>query len=91
MSPALPTVGETLTGFSAYAWFAMWTRSEVSRPIQMKISADVGALMQDPAIVERLKSLGMEAVGGTADELRLFVTQELEKWSVLPPNVREQD
>lgn len=72
-SPALPTVGETLTGFSAYAWFAMWTRSEVPAPIQAKISADVGALMKDPAIVERLKSLGMEAVGGTADELRLFV------------------
>jgi tripartite-type tricarboxylate transporter receptor subunit TctC len=90
-SPALPTVGETLTGFSAYSWFAMWARSEVPAPIRAKISADVGALMKDPAIVERLRSLGMEAVGGTADELRLFVTQELEKWSVLPPNVREQD
>ena len=65
-SPGLPTVGETLSGFSAYSWFAMWVRSAVPDAIRAQISDDVGAIMKEGSIVNRLTSLGMEAVGSGA-------------------------
>jgi tripartite-type tricarboxylate transporter receptor subunit TctC len=89
-SPRLPTIGETINGFSAYAWFAMWTRAEVPAPIRAQIATDVAAAMQETDIVDRLKGLGMEAIGSTPDELRAFHLKEQAKWATLPLSIREQ-
>lgn len=89
-SPQLPTVGESLPGFSAYAWFAMWTRTEVPSAIRARIAADVAAAMKDNDVVMRLKGLGMTPIGSTPDELRSFHATEQAKWATLPESIRDQ-
>lgn len=89
-TPNLPTVGETLSGFSAYGWFGMWTRAEVPAPVRAQIAADVAAAMKELDVVTRLKTLGMDAVGSTPDELRTHLDKEQAKWATLPASVRDQ-
>jgi tripartite-type tricarboxylate transporter receptor subunit TctC len=89
-SPLLPTVGEALSGFSAYAWFAMWTRAEVPSKIRSQIAADVASVMTESDVIDRLKGLGMQPIGGTPDGLRAFRAQEEAKWATLPLSIREQ-
>jgi tripartite-type tricarboxylate transporter receptor subunit TctC len=87
-TPQLPTVGETLPGFSAYAWFAMWARSEVPEEIRAQVASDVAAVMKGSEIVKRLNGIGMESVGSSPDELSQFYIREQEKWAELPLSVR---
>ena len=86
-TPQLPTIGETLPGFSAYSWFAMWTRSEVPEAIRAKVANDVKTVMKSAAILNRLNSVGMEAVGSSPEELSRFHNREREKWADLPASV----
>jgi tripartite-type tricarboxylate transporter receptor subunit TctC len=90
LTPHLPTVGETLEGFSAYSWFAMWTRTEVPASIRSQLAAEITALMKEPDVVERVQGVGMTAVGSSPEELRAFHANEQAKWAGLPPHLLGQ-
>lgn len=86
-TPHLPTVGETIPGFAAFSWFAMWTRAEVPTAVRALIWRDVSAFMKLPAIVQRVGANGMTAVGSTPEELRAHLNTEQKKWAGLPAAV----
>ena len=65
--------------------FGSWKTSSisqlwVSRPIVMKLHQEVVALLQQPAIRERLLAEGAEPVGNTPDQFRTFIDAEIAKW-----------
>ncbi len=86
-TPHLPTVGETIPGFAAFSWFAMWTRAEVPTAVRTQIWRDVSAFMKLPATVQRVGANGMTAVGSTPEELRAHLNTEQKKWAGLPAAV----
>lgn len=86
-SPLLPTVGETLPGFAAFSWFAMWTRAEVPAAIREQIWREVSAAMKLPSTVQKVSGNGMTAIGSTPEELRMHLDTEQRKWASLPEAV----
>jgi len=89
-SPELPTVGETLKGFSAGSWWGMLLRVETPKEIQEKLNADVVALIKDPDVDQKMRNAGLDPVGSTAAEFTAFINEEVEKWLKLPEGVIEK-
>jgi tripartite-type tricarboxylate transporter receptor subunit TctC len=86
-SPDLPTIGETLPGFSAGSWWAMWVRNEVPPPVRDEITKQVRAIIAEPEVQRALLKTGLDPVGSTPAELRSFLDEEIAKLRKLPASV----
>jgi tripartite-type tricarboxylate transporter receptor subunit TctC len=89
-TPNLPTVGESVKGFTAASWWAMFVRAEVPADVRAKIAGDVTAVMADPDIKRRFVGAGLEPMGSTPPVLTAFLTSEIQKWQKLPDGIIEK-
>lgn len=80
-APDIPTVGESVPGFEATTWFAMFAPANVPRPVIDKLNAEVLRVFKLPEVQERLKNLGLEAVLSSPDELARYQAAEIIKWA----------
>ncbi len=84
LTPELPTLSESgvkeLAGFEAIAWNGVLVAGGTPRPIIDRINAAVNAAMKDPATVQRLKTAGLDTVGGTPDEFAKLIASDFAKW-----------
>jgi tripartite-type tricarboxylate transporter receptor subunit TctC len=80
-APDVPTVAETLPGFEAITWFAMFAPANTPKPVIDRLNAEVLRVFKLPEVAERLKTLGLEAVLSTPDELAKYQATEIVKWA----------
>jgi tripartite-type tricarboxylate transporter receptor subunit TctC len=78
--PDVPTIAETLPGFSSAAWFAVAAPPKTPRDIVNKISADIAEAIRSPEIRRRFDDLSAEPVGSDPDASARFVRAEAERW-----------
>jgi len=79
--PDLPTVGETVKGYEATAWFGIGMPKGTPREIIEKINAEVNRALADPAMQKRLAELGGKPTPGTPDDFGKVIASETEKWA----------
>ncbi|MCC7282656.1 MAG: tripartite tricarboxylate transporter substrate binding protein, partial [Acetobacteraceae bacterium] len=60
--PEVPTVGETLPGFEAVAWFGVQAPSRTPAPVIAKLEAAVRDACADAAVKAKLRDIGSEVV-----------------------------
>jgi tripartite-type tricarboxylate transporter receptor subunit TctC len=80
-APEIPTVAETVPGFEATTWFALFAPANTPRPVIDRLNAEVQRVYRLPEVQERLKSLGLEAVLSSPDELARYQASEITKWA----------
>ena len=80
-APDVPTVAESLPGFEATTWFAMFAPANTPKPIIDKLNAEVVRVFKLPEVTERLKTLGLDPVLSTPDELGKYQASEIVKWT----------
>ena len=80
-APEIPTVAETVPGFEATTWFALFAPANTPRPIIDRLNAEVQRVYRLPEVQERLKSLGLEAVLSSPEELTRYQASEIAKWA----------
>jgi tripartite-type tricarboxylate transporter receptor subunit TctC len=82
-SPALdvPTVGETVPGYEASAWFGLGMPKGTPKAIIDKVNAEVNRALADPKMKERLAELGGRPIPGSAEDFGKVIASEVEKWS----------
>jgi tripartite-type tricarboxylate transporter receptor subunit TctC len=78
--PDVPTIAETLPGFLSAAWYAVVAPPKTPTAIVTKVNADINEALKDPAIIEKLKKLSCDVVGGSPEQARAFMQQEVERW-----------
>jgi len=78
--PDVPTIAETLPGFESAAWFAVVAPPKTPRAVIDKINADMNEALRDPAILDRLKQLSAEPIGGTPQATAAYMREEIERW-----------
>jgi tripartite-type tricarboxylate transporter receptor subunit TctC len=78
--PDVPTIAQTLPGFLSAAWYAIVAPPKTPKAIVEKINADVNEALKDPGVVEKLKKLSAEVVGGSTQQVADFMKQEVERW-----------
>ncbi len=79
--PELPTVGETVPGYEATAWFGIGMPKGTPREIIDKVNAEVNRALADPKMRARLAELGGQPIAGTPEDFGKVIAAETEKWS----------
>lgn len=82
-APDVPTVAETIPGFDASGWFAVYVPTGTPKAIINKLNEAINRVLQSPDVRQRYAALGADVVGGSPDKLREQVQKELAKWSEL--------
>jgi tripartite-type tricarboxylate transporter receptor subunit TctC len=80
--PDLPTVGETVTGFEASAWFGLGMPKATPRAIVEKVNAAVLAGLADPKVAARITELGAAPITLPTAEFEQMIAAETAKWAV---------
>ena len=78
--PNLPTVGETVPGYEATAWFGVGMPKNTPREFIDRINAEVNRALADPKIRERLAELGGKPIAGSPEDFGKVIAAETAKW-----------
>ncbi|HEV2007123.1 MAG TPA: tripartite tricarboxylate transporter substrate binding protein [Burkholderiales bacterium] len=82
LAPELPTISESgVVGFEGSAWYGVVVPALTSRAIVARLNADILRVLQQPEILERLLSQGVEVVGSSPEDFAQFIKSEVAKWS----------
>ena len=80
-APDLPTVGATVKGYEATAWFGVGMPKNTPAEVIAKMNAEVNKALADPAIRKRLAELGGVPIAGTPAAFGKVIAAETEKWA----------
>jgi tripartite-type tricarboxylate transporter receptor subunit TctC len=95
-SPSLPDVPTFIEGgvpdFEATSWVAILAPAKTPRPVIDKLNRELNAALADPAIVEKLGTLGIVATPGTPEALSERMRADLAKYGavVKAANIRAE-
>jgi tripartite-type tricarboxylate transporter receptor subunit TctC len=79
--PDLPTIGDTVPGYEATAWFGIGMPKGTPREIIDKVNAEVNRALADPKMQARLAELGGKPIAGTPEDFGKVIAAETEKWA----------
>jgi tripartite-type tricarboxylate transporter receptor subunit TctC len=79
--PDVPTVGDTVKGYEASAWFGMGAPAKTPRPIIDKLNKEVNAILAEPAMKAKIAELGGVTLIGTPEDFGKIIASETEKWA----------
>jgi len=90
--PGVPTIGETVRGFSASSWFGIFAPAGTPLDIVAKLNAEIARVLATPAIREQLALDGAEVVPNTPDQFAAQFKLEIARWGdvVRRAGVQEQ-
>jgi tripartite-type tricarboxylate transporter receptor subunit TctC len=80
--PDVPTMRQA--GFLTYeasTWYGLYAPAGTPKEIIEKINVDFKSALDRPDIKERLAQLGIDTIASSPDDLRTYLTQEIEKWA----------
>ncbi len=80
-APDVPTVAETVPGFEATTWFAMFAPAGTPRDVVSKLNSEMQRIFKLPDVIDKLKTLGLEPWISTPEELAGFQAREITKWA----------
>ena len=78
--PDAPTVGDTVAGYEATAWFGVGMPRGVPREAVDRINLEINRILADPKMRERLAELGGLPISGTPEDFGRTIASETEKW-----------
>jgi tripartite-type tricarboxylate transporter receptor subunit TctC len=79
--PDVPTVGETVKGYEASAWFGIGAPKGTPAEIIDKLNNEVNAALRDDKMKERFATLGGTLMPGTPADFGKTIAAETEKWA----------
>lgn len=83
IAPEIPTVAETVPGFSVQSIFGIVVPGPTPRELVRRISADVVTVLRSSQMKARMAELGMETVGNTPEQFDAYIRTEIEKWATV--------
>jgi tripartite-type tricarboxylate transporter receptor subunit TctC len=78
--PDVPTVGETVKGYEASAWFGMGAPKNTPAEIIAKLNNEVNAILDEPEMKARIAELGGVSMAGSPADFANTIAAETEKW-----------
>lgn len=81
--PDLPTITETLPGYSASGWYGLLAPAAVPKPVIARLHSEAVKALRAPDVVEKLSGQGAEPVASTPEEFTAFIRSETDKWAKL--------
>ena len=80
-APDVPTVAETVPGFEATTWFAVFAPAGTPRDVVARLNSEMQRVFKLPDVQDKLRTLGLEPWLSTPEELARFQADEIVKWA----------
>lgn len=80
-APDVPTVAES--GYPEFAlvnWYAILAPAGTPPTVVARLNREIGTLMREPGVVERLSVAGLETATGSASELEALVRRDIDRY-----------
>lgn len=78
--PDVPTIAETLPGFASAAWFAVVAPPKTSPSVVAAINAGINEALHQGDVVQRLRELSAESIGGSPQAMAAYMREEVDRW-----------
>jgi tripartite-type tricarboxylate transporter receptor subunit TctC len=81
IAPNIPTVAETIPGFTVESVFGAVVPAATPRDIVHKISADMNKVLQSAEVKQRMADIGLTPIGNTPEQFDAYIRTEIPKWA----------
>jgi tripartite-type tricarboxylate transporter receptor subunit TctC len=79
--PELPTIADTLPGFEASTWFALFAPAGTPKDIVARLNSEVIKVMGRKDVQQQLLAQGYEAGTSTPEQLAALLKQDIPRWA----------
>lgn len=80
MVPGVPTVSETLPGFSGEQWVGFFAPAKTPPEIIARLNAEIVKAVNQPEVKNRFEKQSFETVGSSPAELDKWLRDQIENW-----------
>ncbi|MGH8667357.1 MAG: Bug family tripartite tricarboxylate transporter substrate binding protein [Burkholderiales bacterium] len=78
--PDVPDVSETVPGYEASHWYAMWGPKNLPKAIVMRWNSAIAKLLATPEAQARFKNEGLAIAAGPPEQFAKLNRETIEKW-----------
>lgn len=86
-SPSLkdvPTMAEAgVKGAEISQWFGIFGPANMPKDVVAKLNGEIGAILQSPEVVERIRSQDGSIIGGSSEAFAAFLKEDTLRWAQL--------
>ena len=79
--PDVPAIAETVPGFSAELWYALFAPANTPADIIHRLNRDISTILAQTEIKEKLSDQGVDALTGTPQDMVKLIAADLDKWA----------
>lgn len=82
MLPDVPTMSEAgVSSYESTGWFGIVAPASTPTAIVNRLNAEIVAALNDPAIQNTMRGMGVEPNPSKPDEFELYIKSEIQKWN----------
>ena len=82
--PNVPTLNESgVKGYDVVAWNGMAVPAKTPKAIIDRLNKEINLALKDPEVRAKFQSVGIDPKGGTPEELKSLLANEITKWKKL--------
>ena len=81
VAPEVPPVGDTVTGYDADFWVALFTPAGTAKDVVTKLHSTLVKALAEPDVRERFAAQGAEVVGASPEQLSAALKNDVTKWA----------
>ncbi|MDO8981674.1 MAG: tripartite tricarboxylate transporter substrate binding protein [Afipia sp.] len=78
--PDVPTVGDSVKGYEASAWFGMGAPAKTPKPIIDKLNKEINAILAEPEMKKKIADMGGITLTGSPEDFGKIIASETDKW-----------
>jgi tripartite-type tricarboxylate transporter receptor subunit TctC len=78
--PDVPTLEEAGVNLNVVLWYGVMAPAGTPEPVLARLRKEVGEMLKDPKVVQRLRGLGYQPAYLAGNAFRDFVVRDLDQW-----------
>lgn len=78
--PDVPTVGDSVKGYEASAWFGMGAPKNTPKEIIAKLNKEINAILAEPEMKKKIADMGGITLIGSPEDFGKIIASETDKW-----------
>jgi tripartite-type tricarboxylate transporter receptor subunit TctC len=78
--PNVPTVAETVKGYSATNWYGLVAPAKTPRAVVDRLGKELTAALRHPDVVRQLEARGIDSTPTSPQEYAAYILSETKKW-----------
>jgi tripartite-type tricarboxylate transporter receptor subunit TctC len=78
LAPELEAIAETVPGYEAIGWYGLVAPARTPQTIITALNAEIIKALKTPEVVEKIRSLGADPIGGSPQEFSAFISEQID-------------